>query len=82
MSTPARTKATAEELRSALKDQPLISHKGAAELLGILPQNIRRLEDRRVMPKPIPVKGAARTRVYVRSEIAELAKKLRQERKA
>jgi single-strand DNA-binding protein len=56
-----RPKATVEELRQALKDQPLVSSKGAAELLGVLPQNVMRLGDR--MPASIAIAGAERTRI-------------------
>lgn len=75
---PRRKKTTAEELRAALKDQPLVSLVGAARLLGVKPPNIARLRRQERMPEGIEVEGAAR--VYVRSEVVKLAKQLARER--
>lgn len=78
--SPRRPKTTPDELRRALKDQPLVSLKGACAILGYKPQNMGRLRDR--MPESIPAEGSERARLYVRSEIVELARQLAREAKA
>lgn len=75
---PRRKKATALELRAALKDQPLVGLTAAAHILGVLPPNITRLRKQGRMPDGVPVEGSAM--VYIRSEVEVLAKELAAER--
>lgn len=69
-----RSKATPEELRKAIDDQPLVGLTGAAKILGKAPPNVSRLRKAGRMPEPIAVEGSAP--VYVRSEIEALAREL------
>lgn len=76
---PRRKKATAADLRQAVKDQPLVGLTAAARVLGIKPPNISRLRKQGRMPEGIKVEGSAM--VYPRSEVESLAKELAAERK-
>lgn len=75
---PRRRKATAEQARAALGDQPLVSLVGAAKLMGIKPPNVSRLRAQGRMPEGIEVEGSAM--VYLRSEVLKLAGELEKER--
>lgn len=75
---PRRKKATAADLRQAVKDQPVVGLTGAARILGIKPPNVSRLRAQNRMPEGIKVEGGAM--VYVQSEVEALAEELRAER--
>lgn len=75
---PRRKKATPDEARQAVKDQPLVGLTAAAKILGIAPPNVSRLRRQNRMPEGIPVEGAAM--VYLKVEVEKLAKQLAAER--
>jgi len=76
----AKKRATAQQVRAVLAEQPLVGASAAAKILGIPPPNIARLRKQQRLPAPIPVEGTADA--YLRSEIEALAKVLRAKRRA
>lgn len=69
-------------VRRWLEKQPtapdLVGRKAAAEIIGVNSSYISRLEDQGRMPEPIPVEGTASA--YIREEVQELAKEVKDER--
>lgn len=61
-----------------LKDQPLVGLTAAAKILGIAAPNVSRLRKQGRMPEGVEVEGSAM--VYLKSEVAGLAKELAAER--
>lgn len=70
---PIKRKLKPEEMRAALKKQPLVGLTAAAKILGMAPPNVNRLRDRGEMPPGIHVEGSAD--VFLRAEVEALAKR-------
>ena len=76
--------ATPDDLRDAVNDQPLVTLREAARILGLAPPNVHRLRKQGRMPEPVPLEGRAASgsfMLYIRSEVEELAKELKRERR-
>lgn len=78
-----REAGTVPKLRAWLRRQPraphLVSRQKAAEMLGVASPYVTRLHEQGRMPDPIEVDGGPP--VYLKEEVAPLAKEMRADRK-
>jgi predicted DNA-binding transcriptional regulator AlpA len=70
-----KPKATADDARAVLKDQPLVGLTEAAKILGMAPPNVARLRRQGRLPASVSIKGGKDA--WFASEIRALRKAMR-----